>query len=45
MRFEMRHGDADILQLLESTVPPADVTRVAIFAQPLVRYNKEVGST
>lgn len=40
----MRHADADILQLLEQTVPPADVTRVGIFAQPLAQYSKEVGS-
>ncbi|CAK9016868.1 unnamed protein product [Durusdinium trenchii] len=39
--FEMRHADADILQLLEQTVPPADVTRVGIFAQPLAQYSKE----
>ncbi|CAL1168291.1 unnamed protein product [Cladocopium goreaui] len=42
VRFEMRHGDADILQMMETTVPPADITKVAIFSQPLGKYNKEV---
>lgn len=41
LRFEMRHGDADLLNLLETSVPPADVSKVSIFAQPLARYNKE----
>ena len=38
----MRHGDADILQLLETTVPPADVAKVDIFFGPLSKYNAEV---
>ncbi|CAL1141604.1 unnamed protein product [Cladocopium goreaui] len=41
VRFEMRHGDADLLQLLEESVPPADIARVAIFAQPLAKYQQE----
>ena len=41
-RFELRHADADLLQLLESSVPPADVSRIQIFAQPLKRYQEEV---
>lgn len=42
-RFELRHADGDILQLMESSVPPADISRVGIFAQPLAKYHKEVG--
>lgn len=42
-RFELRHADNDILQLLENTVPPADVERVGIFLQPLKRYQAEAG--
>ena len=45
LRFEMRHGDADILQLLEESVPPADISKVSIFAQPLAKYNQEVGES
>ncbi|CAL1165228.1 unnamed protein product [Cladocopium goreaui] len=37
----MRHGDADILQLLEESVPRADISKVSIFAQPLAKYNQE----
>lgn len=43
LRFELRHADNDILQMLESTVPPADVEKVGIFLQPLKRYQVEVG--
>lgn len=40
--FDLRHADADILQLLEHTVPPADVAKIGIFLQPLKRYQDEV---
>eukprot|EP00435_Cladocopium_sp_Y103_P009906 s1729_g2.t1 len=39
-RFEARHADGDLIQLLESSVPPADVSRVAIFAQPLAKFSE-----
>lgn len=39
----MRHGDADLLQLLDESVPPADLSKVSIFAQPLAKRNAEVG--
>ncbi|CAL1148298.1 unnamed protein product [Cladocopium goreaui] len=42
VRFDLRHADADILQLLEHTVPPADVAKIGIFLQPLKRYQDEV---
>lgn len=41
LRFSLRHGDAEISALLETTVPPADITKVSIFAQPLSKYQKE----
>lgn len=41
-RFELRHADSDILQMLEGSVPPADVERVGIFLQPVKRYQSEV---
>ena len=42
-RFEMRHADADIIALMENTVPPADINKIAIFAAPLAKYHAEVG--
>ena len=39
----MRHGDADILSLMETTVPPADISKVSIFSAHLARYAKEAG--
>ncbi|CAL1126014.1 unnamed protein product [Cladocopium goreaui] len=42
VRFELRHADSDILQMLETSVPPADVERVSIFLQPLKKYQSEV---
>lgn len=39
----MRHADADIAALMETSVPPADITKIAIFAAPLAKYNDEVG--
>ena len=41
LRFEGRHADADIMNLLENSVPPADIGKVSLFSQPLARYNKE----
>lgn len=41
LRFELRHADSDILQMLETSVPPADVERVSIFLQPLKKYQSE----
>ena len=41
LRFEGRHADADIMSLLENTVPPADIGKVSLFSQPLARFNKE----
>ena len=42
-RFELRHGDSDIMALLDNTVPPVDLTKVSIFAQELAKYSAEAG--
>ena len=34
----MRHGDGDLTTLLETSVPPADLTKVGIFSSPLAKY-------
>ncbi|CAK9100234.1 Uncharacterized protein SCF082_LOCUS46915, partial [Durusdinium trenchii] len=34
-------GYVDLVQLLESSVPPVDLDRVAIFRQAVLRFNKE----
>ncbi|CAK9109086.1 Uncharacterized protein SCF082_LOCUS50702, partial [Durusdinium trenchii] len=36
--FELRHGDADLTQLLEGSVPPADLQRVSIFSSHIQKY-------
>ncbi|CAJ1423296.1 unnamed protein product [Effrenium voratum] len=34
----LRHGDADILALLDSSVPPADLSKVSIFGSALSKF-------
>ncbi|CAK9094173.1 Uncharacterized protein SCF082_LOCUS44273 [Durusdinium trenchii] len=41
--FAMRHADHDILHMLEHSVPPADVTKVALFSSPLAKFKHEAG--
>lgn len=41
LRFLLKHADVDLVQLLESSVPPVDLDRVAIFRQAVLRFNKE----
>ena len=40
-RFEMRHGDADLLAMLDGGVPPPDLPKISIFAQHLSKYSTE----
>ena len=40
-RFMHRHGDADLTALITNSVPPLDVSRVAIFQVHLSKYNVE----
>ncbi|CAK9032889.1 unnamed protein product [Durusdinium trenchii] len=44
-RFAMRHADHDILHMLEHSVPPADVTKVALFSSPLAKFKHETVTT
>ncbi len=38
LRFLLRHGDADLLSMLENTVPPADASKISIFQSVLDAY-------
>ncbi|CAJ1339584.1 unnamed protein product [Effrenium voratum] len=38
-----RHCDADVANLLETSVPPADVSKVTVFASHLKKYNDQAG--
>ena len=42
-RFLLRHADADLLALLENTVPPVDLARVAIFSGSLAKFKQQAG--
>jgi hypothetical protein len=37
----LRHGDADILLMLEKTVPPVSLAPISIFASALSKFNNE----
>lgn len=37
-RFLLRHGDADLLSMLENTLPPADASKISIFQSALDTY-------
>ena len=37
-----KHGDADLEALLDSTVPPCDLSRVALFDSSLQKLEKQV---
>lgn len=41
----MRHADSDFSALLDETLPPADLSKLAIFRATLRRYDKEARST
>ncbi|CAK8991525.1 unnamed protein product [Durusdinium trenchii] len=41
VRFELRHGDADLQAMLEHSVPPASLSKVSIFAAHLQRYQNK----
>lgn len=40
-RFELRHGDADILAMLEHGVPPVDLGKISIFSSHIAKYRVE----
>ena len=41
VRFLLRHGDAEITVMLESSVPPADLGKVTIFATQIAKYQQQ----
>ena len=42
-RFLARHVDMDLLQVASTSVPPADVSQVAVFRTTLIKYEKQAG--
>jgi len=42
MRFLHRHADADLLNVITTSVPPMDLSKVMIFNTHLLKYNSEV---
>ena len=38
-----RHGDAELLALLTTSAPPADLNKVSMFASHLAKYQQEAG--
>ncbi|CAK9042985.1 Uncharacterized protein SCF082_LOCUS24666, partial [Durusdinium trenchii] len=40
--FLCKHADGELLQALETSVPPLDVSTIAIFRPSLSRYEKQV---
>ena len=45
LRFRNRHADGDLQALMDSTVPPADLSRVGIFSSSLVKWEKKAIGT
>ncbi|CAK9009068.1 unnamed protein product, partial [Durusdinium trenchii] len=39
--FELRHADSDLQNLMEHSVPPADLAKVTVFASHMQRYHQE----
>ena len=40
-----KHADNDALNLIHESVPPADLSKVAIFRAALAKYEKQAGLT
>eukprot|EP00435_Cladocopium_sp_Y103_P037111 s4346_g9.t1 len=40
-RFLLKHGDNDLLKLMEESVPPVDLSRVSLFRVALNKYQKQ----
>ena len=43
LRFMHRHGDAELLALLTTSAPPADLNKISMFASHLAKYQQEAG--
>ncbi|CAK9110877.1 FO synthase subunit 1, partial [Durusdinium trenchii] len=42
-RFMLRHADQELLQLLTTTAPPADLNKVSMYASHMAKYTEEAG--
>eukprot|EP00435_Cladocopium_sp_Y103_P076327 s59_g92.t1 len=40
-RFLLRHADPELQNMLEQTVPPVDLSLIAIFRSPIAKYQKQ----
>jgi hypothetical protein len=43
-RFLLRHADPELQTMLEQTVPPVDLSLIAIFRTPIAKYQKQARS-
>lgn len=41
LRFMHRHADAELLSLLTTTAPPADLNKVSMYSTPLQKFREE----
>lgn len=41
VRFILRHGDADLMNMLNSSVPPVDISKIGIFADAVRKYQSQ----
>lgn len=44
IRFLHRHGDAELLALLQTTVPPCDLNKVSMFFGHLEKFQQQAMS-
>ena len=42
-RFFAKHADAELMVMLETSVPPADISRIGIFRTPVAKHGKQAG--
>ena len=40
-RFKMKHGDSDMLQILEQSSPPVDLEKISLFRTAAARYHRK----
>lgn len=41
LRFMNRHTDADVLSMLQNSVPPIDIGRIDVFKTHLAKYHQK----
>lgn len=45
LRFLLRHADADLLNLISTSVPPCDLSKISILQSHLSQYTGQAGSS